>query len=612
MSARYLKPGTGERLHQFVVGFLPVIAYLTGRLEPIYVSVALSLGAMLSVRLVLVQRLGDLLHPPPEDSPDAFFHDGVRRFDEATRAVLLGVGLAALLSENLLGWLPVLAAASISTLAATTGFAFTTVLYAFITGVLRRVYRWLPEPASEDPSVRGNPQCLVCRSLGTAPYQRCTWCRLTTVRSCCVLQTSLVMALLLVIGFLLTAEMGAFTTKLLVTLSILSVVALALVVTRQTEDLVNTLEVLAEEHRRTQRRCEFLRRLTKAESVEDAAREAVAFTASALHTRRISVMAVENDVLRIIASQGIPQGTVDQVAVPIGQRICGRVFATGAPVVLNDVGAEKFGETLGLNSGEAMASYPLLVAPMETAGRKVGVLNVTDARGGEFGAADLAELRFISEATAITLAGQMSRRESEHANYASIVTLALAMEAKDPYTNGHSHRVLDWSAAVARDLGLSGSRFQSLRHAAELHDIGKLAIPDGILKAPRRLTPVEWSVVREHPRRGVTLVHHLPFLKPACDAILHHHEHLDGSGYPGGLRHEEIPLEARIIAVIDAYDAMTSERPYRPPLSHDEATAELRRMTGRQFDPQCVGAFLRVMERELPSPEAAVSAARTL
>ncbi len=612
MSARYLKPGTGERLHQFVVGFLPVIAYLTGRLEPIYVSVALSLGAMLSVRLVLVQRLGDLLHPPPEDSPDAFFHDGVRRFDEATRAVLLGVGLAALLRENVLGWLPILAAASISTLAATTGFAFTTVVYAFIMGVLRRVYRWAPEPASEDPRVRGNPQCLVCRSLGAAPYQRCTWCCLTTVRSCCVLQTSLVMALLLAIGFLLTAEMGAFTTKLLVTLSILSVVALALAVTRQTDDLVNTLEVLAEEHRRTERRCEFLRRLTKTESVEDAAREAVAFTASALHTRRVSVMAVENDVLRIIASQGIPQETVDKVAVPIGQRICGRVFATGAPVVLNDVSAEKFGQTLGLNSGEAMASYPLLVAPMETAGRRVGVLNVTDARGGEFGAADLAELRFISEATAITLAGQMTRRESEHANYASIVTLALAMEAKDPYTNGHSHRVLDWSSAVGRELGLSGSRFQSLRHAAELHDIGKLGVPDGILKAPRRLTPTEWSVVQEHPRRGVALVRHLPFLKPACEAILHHHEHLDGSGYPGGLCHEQIPLEARIIAVIDAYDAMTSERPYRPPLSHDEATAELRRMTGRQFDPQCVGAFLKVMEREQSSPEAVVSAAATV
>ena len=612
MSARYLKPGTGERLHQFVVGFLPVIAYLTGRLEPIYVSVALSLGAMLSVRLVLVQRLGDLLHPPPKDSADAFFHDGVRRFDEATRAVLLGVGLTLLLSENPLGWLLVLTAASISTLAATTGFAFTTVLYTFLRGVLRRVRRPAPDPPAADLAARGNPKCLVCRSLGAAPYPRCTWCSLSTVRSCCVLQTSLLMGLLLVIGFLLTAEMGVFATKFLVTLSILSVVALSLAVTRQTDELVNTLEVLAEEHRWTERRCEFLRRLTKAESVESVAREAVAFTASALQARRISVMVVENDVLRIVASQGIPQETVDKVAVPIGQRICGRVFATGAPVILNDVGAEKFGETLGLDSGEAMASYPLLVAPMATAGRKVGVLNVTDGRREGFGAADLAELQFISEATAISLAGQMSRRESEHANYASIVTLALTMEAKDPYTNGHSHRVLEWSSAVARELGLSGSRFQSLTHAAELHDIGKLAIPDSILNAPRRLTPAEWAVVQEHPRRGVELIRHLAFLKPTHPAILHHHERLDGSGYPGGLRHEEIPLEARIIAVIDAYDAMTSDRPYRPPLSHDEATAELRRMTGRQFDPQCVGAFLRVMEREPSSPEAAVSAAQTV
>jgi HD-GYP domain-containing protein (c-di-GMP phosphodiesterase class II) len=144
-------------------------------------------------------------------------------------------------------------------------------------------------------------------------------------------------------------------------------------------------------------------------------------------------------------------------------------------------------------------------------------------------------------------------------------------------------------------MGLSGDRLKALSYSAELHDIGKLAVPDSILQASRRLTEAEWAIVREHPRRGTEMLKHLEFLKDSLPAILHHHERLDGGGYPHGLADEEIPLEAKILAVIDSYDAMTSARAYRPALPHDAAASELHRCTGTQFDGAVVETFLRLL-----------------
>jgi len=601
MPAISLKPDPSERAHQFVVGAIPIAAYLADWQAPVWAAVGLSLGAMLSSRLVIVSRLYDLVKHRSATSARPFLHDGVRRFDEATRATLLGLGLAVLLTDQPLGWLAVLGAASAAILTSTTGFSFSAVLYALIHGAWRGLTRGpgpgsgAPESAPQAASVAsGNPKCLVCRSLGAAPYERCLWCNLTSMRACWGLQTSLFLILLLVIAFLLTAEMQPLMTKLLVTTCIVAVVALALEVARQTGDLMVTLDNLSEEERRARARCAFLGRLAMAPSVEAAAEEVAAFTEQALHVRRISVMVAGEGTLRIAASRGIPAETAARVTVPIGERICGRVFESGQPVVFSDVAAQGPPQPLGLDTGPALASYPLVAAGMKTAARKVGVVNITDGPPESFSADGLAQLQFISDAAAISLCSQLDRLDLEQANHASIVTLALAMEAKDPYTNGHSLRVQSRAAAVARELGLAGPRLQCLIYSAELHDIGKLAIPDEILNAPRRLTPSEWKTVQLHPGRGVELVQHLTHLKAGHDAILHHHEHLDGTGYPGGLCGEHIPLEAKILAVVDSYDAMTSARAYRPPMSHEAAAAELRRCAGTQFDSEIVEVLLRL------------------
>jgi len=408
----------------------------------------------------------------------------------------------------------------------------------------------------------------------------------------------MLLVLMLVIAFLLNAALEPVVTKLLVTMSIVGVVALSLAITRQTNDLIGTLNSLERVRDRVERRCEFLKRLTEADSVQAAADATIEHLVRTVGVRRVSVMLAEDGHLRIAASQGIPADVAENVAVPIPSRICGRVFASGVPLVLEDVSAEAMFETLGLDTGTAMASFPLVAAPMQTAGRKIGVINVTGHEDGPFGADDLAELQFAAEAAAISLSSQVDHRYLVEANLATIRSLANAIEAKDPCTHGHSMRVQVWATAVAKALGLAGDRLRALSYAAELHDIGKIAIPDDVLKAPRRLSEQEWTVVQQHPRRGLEMVRHLVFLESARTAILHHHERLDGAGYPEGLTGSAIPLEARILAVVDAYDAMTSARPYRPPLSHEQAAAELRRCIGTQFDPECVDAFLRLVGSE--------------
>lgn len=589
----------GIRFHQFVTGCLPAMAYLAEWVPPLWVALGLSVLAAISDRLVILDwPLRNQRHPYDREDPGP--PAGLFRLDEILRVVLLGTGLGLLATGNSLGWLPSLGAAAASIMEGTTAFSFSLLAHTLLLRLMPERFR-AGQAADDDgtPLSDGNPNCIICQTLRTAPYGRCRWCRLSSIRWCCGLQTSLLMVLLLVIAFLLTTTLAPAVTKLLVTLSIVSVVTLSLAISRQTDDMIGTMNNLEEARRRTARRCLLLERLALADSMQEAAQETVAHVAEALGAHRVSVMVIEDDVLRIAASRGIPEELATNVAVPVPNRICGRVFESGMPLVLNDISREGMLETLGLDAGDALASFPLVTAPMKTGRRKIGVINVTDRPGGPFSEEDLAELQFAAEVAAISLSSQIDRRDLERGNYAAIRSLALAIEAKDPCTHGHSLRVQVWATAVARELGLSGPRLQTLTHAAELHDIGKIAIPDEILKAPRKLTAQEWAIVQEHPRRGVEMIRHLEFLGPARDAILYHHERIDGRGYPDGLAGEDIPLEARILGVVDAYDAMTSARPYRPPLSHEEAAEELRRWTGAQFDSKCVEAFLGLVGEEV-------------
>ena len=408
--------------------------------------------------------------------------------------------------------------------------------------------------------------------------------------------------LLLAIAFLLNASLDPWTTKALVLMSIVVMAALGLAINRSTSDLVEALEDSSREEQRKADQCDLLRRLATAETVESAAEEAIGHLMEWVGARRVSVMVARDGMLRIAASCGIPREVAEAVAVPLSDRICGWVFSTGRAVVLEDPVRQMPESALGLDVKGASASLPLVSAPMGANGQKVGCINATDKPGGAFSPADLAELEFVAEAAGIMLGTLAARQDLERANYDTIRALALAVEAKDPYTHGHSMRVQAWATAVGRELGLSEDQIQTLANAAELHDIGKLAVPDRILRAERSLTEDEWALVRQHPWRGVQMIQHIGFLKPALQIILYHHEGMDGRGYPEGRAGEAIPLGARILAVVDSYDAMTSLRPYRGAMTHEEAAAELRRCAGTQFDAVCVETFLGLLSDTVTEP----------
>ena len=187
-------------------------------------------------------------------------------------------------------------------------------------------------------------------------------------------------------------------------------------------------------------------------------------------------------------------------------------------------------------------------------------------------------------------------------NYLNTVeALVQALEAKDTYTSGHSARVGNLSVAIAEEIELSDEKIESLKYAAVLHDVGKIGVSEVILNKEGKLLDSEWEVIRSHPVIGETIIQNIKFMFDIGKVVRHHHEHYDGKGYPNGLQGEEIPLESRIIAVADTYDAITSDRSYRKGSTHEEALVELKRVAGSQLDPALVEVFCKVVTSELAS-----------
>jgi PAS domain S-box-containing protein len=198
---------------------------------------------------------------------------------------------------------------------------------------------------------------------------------------------------------------------------------------------------------------------------------------------------------------------------------------------------------------------------------------------------------------------ERSKDELEDAYLKMARTLVLTLEARDPYTRGHSERVAQLSRQIAYEMRLPPEQVKKIETAARLHDLGKIGIPDGILLKPDSLTPSERAEIQLHPTKTVDMLRHLGFLNGALPMIEGHHERYDGGGYPDGLAGEETPIGARILAVADAYDAMTSARPYRPAMTSEQAIKILQEGAGSQWDPEVVEAFLRAFGQSLHERE---------
>lgn len=244
------------------------------------------------------------------------------------------------------------------------------------------------------------------------------------------------------------------------------------------------------------------------------------------------------------------------------------------------------------------------VIPLTVKGRQIGGMALASRHSeGSFSMADREMLDIVAQQASIALENLSLYATVESTVFEGMRALAAMLDAKDPYTEGHSLRVAWAAVQICRQMGLGSDAEDLVRYAGALHDIGKVGIPDAILKKPGKLTAEEYERMKEHPVVGWKILTPFSFLREEAITVRHHHEWMNGGGYPDGLKGEETPLSARILAVADAYDAMTTARPYRGPRSHEATIEELRRSAGPQFDHELVEAFASLSPRDLCAPD---------
>ncbi|HNW91532.1 MAG TPA: GAF domain-containing protein [bacterium] len=342
---------------------------------------------------------------------------------------------------------------------------------------------------------------------------------------------------------------------------------------------------------------------------EDQGRAVCAAIAGHLGYARCSVSMVSEDGTRVrgVAAHGLPSSYIratdhavaDLPGVAMPHAI-GRCAARGETILCRDRSADPaYCAARAAGDPQRVFSDEYLCVPLRAHDSVIGVIVVAPLPGEPpFTAAAVATLESFADVIALALL-QARTESSARAAYREILSsLAAVVETRDAYTGMHAENVLAYATALARAMSLPAVSIEGIQLGAILHDVGKVAIADMILRKPGELSGPEADEMHRHAGIGAILLAHAHFLQAARAAVRHHHERWDGSGYPDGLAGEAIPLPAQIVAVADAYDAMTSDRPYRRGLPVAEARARLRAGAGTQFNPRLVDAFLALLDRE--------------
>jgi HD-GYP domain-containing protein (c-di-GMP phosphodiesterase class II) len=293
--------------------------------------------------------------------------------------------------------------------------------------------------------------------------------------------------------------------------------------------------------------------------------------------------------------RGRVAGEIRGLRVPLGAGIVGAVAASGRAELVNEVESDPRWRG---DKADTFRTRAILAVPLVAHGRVIGVLQLLNPIGREaFTAGDLRRLRLFAGPLANALDNARLHAAQKRQFVETVTALAEAIEKRDPYTGGHVRRVVGYSLLLGREMSLSEGDLEQLRLGATLHDVGKIAVPDEVLRKPGPLDRGEFEVMKRHTLDGAEIVARVRGLRGLIPAVRSHHERLDGGGYPDGLDAERIPLLARIIAVADTYDAMTTDRPYRRGLAPAAAFAELDRHAGSQHAAEVVAAFRRLFER---------------
>ncbi len=309
------------------------------------------------------------------------------------------------------------------------------------------------------------------------------------------------------------------------------------------------------------------------------------------------LMDSESGELYFEVALGEKSGFLKKIRIKTGQGIAGWVAEHREPVISTDVTNDpKFFDGVDLVS--KFQTRDMLCVPVLMQGRLLGVIQAINKLDGVFGQDDMDVLMSLGNLVAIAINNANMYQEQRELLLSTIETLAEIIEKRDSYTGGHTHRVRKYCLAIGRMLGLPLSELNVLDLAAALHDIGKIGIRDGVLLKKGSLTMDEFNEMTKHTSYGVEIIAHIGRFKEVMPHVKSHHERLDGTGYPEKISGEEIPLLARIIAVADAFDAMTTNRPYRERRTKEVALEELRECSGTQFDAKIVDAFIHAWDND--------------
>jgi response regulator RpfG family c-di-GMP phosphodiesterase len=315
------------------------------------------------------------------------------------------------------------------------------------------------------------------------------------------------------------------------------------------------------------------------------------------HTLKTSAASIllfrDNDQeLYFEAASGPVGRTLRQVKLNTQYGIAGQVARTGKPLIVNNVGrCEKFHKLIDDTTG--YSTQTLICAPLTVHHKILGVIEVLNKLDGtEFNEQDMEAAVSVAEAAAMAIDNTRLHQGMREAYRDTIAVIAAVVDARDPNNQGHSQRVAEYALLAGNNLSLSRDEAQTLEYASILHDIGKLEIETKILNQTEPLSPADLEALRRHPVIGADMVKDIPLLKAASEMILYHHEAFNGGGYPEGLKGEDIPLGARLIAVADTFDTLTTDRAGRPAMAVEEAIRELQESSSKKLCPVAVRALI--------------------
>lgn len=279
-----------------------------------------------------------------------------------------------------------------------------------------------------------------------------------------------------------------------------------------------------------------------------------------------------------------------------GEGVAGWVLEHGETVIVNDVlSDQRFFRSADMKSG--FKTRNIICIPVCSKGRIIGVLEGINKKDGDFSEDDGELISALANQVAIAVENARLYNELKDTFHITAEALAETIELRDPYTGGHTKRVMKYSLAIGQNMGMNKEELENLKLAAILHDIGKIGVKDDVLLKQSQLTDDETLKMELHTKYGSEILGHIKKLKDIIPGVRGHHERYDGKGYPDGLANSNISLAARIIAVADTFDAMTTDRPYRNGLSVEQALDELRRCSGTQFYSEAVEAFFNAWEK---------------